>query len=112
MKSLIKLLIIFFALAFSFLLEPSSLQAKPIDSIGSIQRPKTESVVLVSNLLYGGEVYSNNEENSQVYSGSSPVATSHLVLKDSLAKNITQLNGCFIHNLSTDKQKVQQIRAP
>ena len=55
MKSLLKIFIIIFSLAMSFLLDPSTLQAQPIE-IGYIQNIKKETVVLVSNNILNGEI--------------------------------------------------------
>ena len=112
MKSFIKIAIIFFSLATTLLLGPLTLQAQELDTVGYIQNVKNETVVLVSNSLCAGEIYSNNEENNQNYSGSSPIAISFNNNDNFFVKNTTLLKGCFIHNLSTDKQKVHQIRAP
>ena len=49
MKRIFKITMIFFALAMSLLLEPQTLQAQPVDTVGYIQNVKTETVVLVCN---------------------------------------------------------------
>ena len=102
---------IFFALAMSLLLEPQTLQAQPVDAVGYIQNVKTETVVLVSNNILSGEISSYQEENPQNYLGSSPLVINLENNQFLYNKNKTQLIGCFIHNLSTNNQKVQQIRA-
>ena len=112
MKRLFNIVMMFIALALSLLIEPNAIQAQPIDSIGYIQNVKQETVVLASNSLLGGEIYSNQEEENQNFSGNSPLLVSYVSKKEFFSKNKTHLYGCFIHNLSTDKQKVQQIRAP
>ena len=112
MKSLFKFILIIFSLAVTLLLDPSALQAQPVNITGSISNIKTETVVLVSNNMLNGEISSYQEENTQNYSGNSPLILTFNTNKSLYTKNKTQLNGCFIHNLSTDKQKVQQIRAP
>ena len=112
MKSLFKILIVIFSLVISLFLEPTSLHAQPIDITGSISNIKTETVVLISNNFLNGEISSYQEENSQNYLGSSPLVINLENNQFLYNKNKTQLIGCFIHNLSTDNQKVQQIRAP
>ena len=111
MKRIFKFFILFFALAMTLLLEPNALQTESVDSIGYIQNVKSETVVLVSNNLLGSEIYSQQDEAPNI-SGCSPCLISYVSKKDILEKNKTQINGCFIHNLSTDKQKVHPIRAP
>ena len=112
MKSCFKLLMIIFSLAIALLLGPSTLQTQAIDTTGYIQNIKNETVVLVSNNILNGEISSYQEENSHNYTGNSPLVLTIDSNKNLYTKNITHLNGCFIHNLSTDNQKVQQIRAP
>ena len=103
---------LFFALALSLVLGPNSLQTQPTETIGYIQNIKSETVVLASNNLLGGEIYSNQEEESPNYSGNPPFLISFVSKKSDFDKNKTHSDGSFIHNLSTDKQKVHQIRAP
>ena len=112
MKRIFNLVMIFFALAITFLLEPNALHAQPVDTISYLQNTKSETVVLASNSILGGEIYSNQEEESPNFSGDSPFLVSFVSKKADFNKNKTQLNGCFIHNLSTNNQKVHQIRAP
>lgn len=112
MKRIFNIFIIFFALALSLLLESNALQTQQIDSIGYIQNVKTETVVLASNSLLEGEIYSNQDEGSPNYSGNSPFVVSFVHKNTNIDNNKTQLNGCFIHNLSTNNQKVHPIRAP
>ena len=110
MKRIFNLIMIFFALAIALLLEPNSFQNQQVDAY--VQNVKSETVVLASNTLLGGEIYSNQEENFPNYSGGTPFLVSFISKDNSYCKNKTQLNGSFIHNLSTSKQKVHQIRAP
>lgn len=112
MKRIFNLVLVFFALALSLVFEPNALQTQSIDTIDYIQNVKTETVVLASNNLLGGEIYSNQEEEFQNFSGNSPLVISFISKDTYFDKNKTQLNGCFIHNLSTNKQKVHLIRAP
>jgi len=112
MKSMFKFLIIIFSLAVTLLLEPSTLQAQTVDTTGYIKNIKNETIVLISNNILNGEISSAQEENNQNFSGAAPLILAHQTNSNLFYKNQTQLNGCFIHNLSTDKQKVQQIRAP
>ena len=112
MKRLFKIFLFFFALALTLLLEPSSLQNSNIDITGSIQKVKNETVVLVSNNMLGGEITSYQEKNDTNFSNSTSLVINYQNFDNLLSKNQAQLNGCFIHNLSTDKEKVHQIRAP
>ena len=112
MKRIFNIIIIIFTLAISLLLEPNALQTQPLDSTGYIQNIKNETVVLVANNVLGGEITSYQEKSDQNFSSSTPLALNYQVNQDLLNKNIAQSNGCFIHNLSTSKQKVHPIRAP
>ena len=112
MKRLFKIVIIFFALALSLLFEPGKIQVQTIDSVGYIQSVKNESVVLVSNNIFNGEINSYQEEENQNFSGNSPLLVSYLSKKENFSKNKAHVNGCFIHNLSANNQKIHQIRAP
>ena len=103
---------IFFALAVSLLLEPSVIQEQPIDVINYFQGAKKESVELVSNNLFNSEITSYQQKGDQNISGSTPLVLSYQPLNNTFNKKQTQLNGCFIHNLSTDNKKVHPIRAP
>lgn len=112
MKSLFKFLLIIISLVTALLLDSPTLQAQPIDTLGYIQNIKTETVVLVSNNILNGEISSIQEENNNIFSGSTPLIITEHYSSDIFKKNKSQLNECFIHNLSADKQKVHQIRAP
>ena len=112
MKRIFNLVMIFFALATTLLLGPDALQTQSIDTISYLQNTKSETVVLASNSILDGEIYSNQEEESPNFSGGSPFLVSYVSKKADYNKNKTQLYGSFIHNLSTNNQKVQQIRAP
>lgn len=94
------------------MLESCALHSQPIDTIDYIQNVKTETVVLVSNNILCGEISSYQEENSSNYLNNSPVILSFISDNTLLEKTKSHLNGRFIHNLSTNKQKVNQIRAP
>ncbi len=96
----------------TFTLTPSDFNIKEIQTIPTIQASVEENLVLVSNNFYGGEIYSNNEEQNHNSSGSSPCLSSLVFDNNNLVKNNSRTYGYFIHNLSTDNPKVQQIRAP
>ena len=64
MKSFFKIIFMFFVLTIALLSEPSALQAQPVDLTGSIQNIKTETVVLVSNNILGGDIRANTEEET------------------------------------------------
>ncbi len=93
-------------------LEPSDFQIKEIQIPASIQAGAKEELVLVSNSLYGASIYSYQNESSQNPFGNTQPAILFNFNENTYAKNITRSNGSFIHNLSTNKLKVQQIRAP
>ena len=113
MKSFLKLLLIFFSLTISLLLDPSALQINDIVQVsGAISHPEQETCVLVSNNILGGEIRSIEKENQSNFIGSSSLVASNLIPENSFSKNKAQFNGCFIHNLSTDKQNLHLIRAP
>jgi hypothetical protein len=112
MRGLFKIVLLFFALATLFLLEPSSLHSSSIESEGFISGVKKESIVLVSNNIFNEEISSNQQKDHQNTLGSTPLVLVYQPFDNTIFKNITQLNGGFIYNLSTDKQKVHQIRAP
>ena len=96
----------------SFLLEPTDLYAQPVDLTGSIQNIKSETVSLVSNNLVGGEIVASEGENTTNSLGFSPVTVAFNLDDNFFLKSTTHFNGSFIHNLSANKQKVHQIRAP
>ena len=112
MKSFIKLFFIFFALLILLISQPSSLHAQTIDFNGYIKNIDREEVVLVSNNLLNGEITSCQKEQQENLSGETPLIISFDYNKNIFLKNNTQINGSFIHNLSTDNQKIQPIRAP
>ena len=111
MKRLFNILMLFFALALSLMLSTNELSAQAIKTIDYIQNTKSETLVLVSNNLLGGEIYSNQEETSN-FIGNCHFLNSSTSKRTSFNKNQTHINGSFIHNLSTDKTKIHQIRAP
>lgn len=112
MKSLFKLFIIFFSLAITLLLESYALPTQAVDTTGYIQNVKNETVVLVSNNILNCEISSAQEENNQNFSTLSPLIIAYFLKDNLFTKTTTQLNGSFIHNLSTDNKKVHPIRAP
>ena len=112
MKSFFKILFIFFTMVLTFWVQPSDFQLKEIQTEASIQAVANEELALVSNNLYGGEIYSYQEENNQNVFGNSPLVLSFNFENNNFLKNNTRIYGSFIHNLSTNNQKVQQIRAP
>ena len=91
--------------------QPSDFQIKEITTQPSIQAIANENLELISNNFYNGEVYANQENNQNVF-GNTPQAIVFDVTNNDFVKNNTHIYGSFIHNLSTNNQKVQQIRAP
>lgn len=113
MKSIFKLFLVFFSLAMALLLDHSALQINDYTLLsGAISHPEQETCVLVSNNIFNGEIRGVEEEILFSGVGSSTFVASSSFNKNAFNKNKTQLYGCFIHNLSTDNQKVHQIRAP
>ena len=112
MKSFLKLIMIFIVMVLSFWMEPMDLYAQSVDLTGSIQDVKAETVSLVSNNLVSGEVIASEQENTTNSLGFSPVIVSFNLDDNFFLKSAAHLNGSFIHNLSINKQKVHQIRAP
>ena len=99
-------------MAISLFVEPTNLHAQQIYKNGYIQTHTNNAMEIVSNNIFGGEIYSNQEENNQNFLGDSPQFLATTSNKNFFRQNKTQSFGRFIHNLSTNKQKVQQIRAP
>ena len=112
MKSFLKLIMIFIVMVLSFWMEPTDLYAQSVDLTGSIQNIKAETVSLVSNNLVSGEIVASEGENTTNSLGFSPVIVSFNLDDNFFLKSTAHLNESFIHNLSTNKQKVHQIRAP
>lgn len=112
MKRLFYIVMLFFALAVPSLLEQDCFQIHALESLGYIQNVKSETVVLVSNNILNGEIASSQLKKDQTFSGSTPLVLNYHTDDRFYQKNKTQFNGCFIHNLSTNYQKVHQIRAP
>ena len=112
MKQLFHLIILCFFLTLTLLLLPNELQAQPIESIDFIQSAEKETVVLISNNLLGGEIYSNKDDKSTNFSGNSPFLIAFNSKENLFDKNKIQINKKFIYNLSVNKQNINQIRAP
>ena len=112
MKRLFHITMIFFSLALFFLLGQYEPYSQQIESISAIQNAKKETVVLISNNIFNGEFLSSEQKNGENFSGTTPLISTYQPLENLFNKNKTQLSGCFIHNLSTDKEKVHPIRAP
>lgn len=94
------------------MLEPQTLHIESIDNTGYIKNIAFETIVLASNNILDGEIYSNQEKEPANYFGSSPFLISFDSNKLNYNNNKTGLNKSFIHNLSTNRQKIHQIRAP
>ena len=103
---------IFTVMAISLLSNPSTLQAQPIDLKDSIQSTQKETVVLVSNNMLSGCIVSNSKEDDNSFSDTTPLVLSFINQDNIFNKNKSFNKGYSIHNLSTNNQKVQQIRAP
>lgn len=92
--------------------QPSSLHAQEIDMTGYIKNIDTETVVLVSNNILGGEICSYQEESPSSSCGSEPLVLTFSSDKNLLSDNKARLYGLSIHNLSTNLKDIQKIRAP
>ena len=104
-------LILTFSIALPVLSESNTLCSSSANSTGCIQTIQKETVTLITNNNRDCELSSHQEDNDQTFSDLTPIilAYQHNNIFD---KNKTLSNGCFIHNLSTDKQKTHHIRAP
>ena len=112
MKKLLYMIMIFIALTIFSLLRSTDLEVQAVNSIDYIRNIQKETVVLVSNNIFNGEISSYQEKNNQDFSNSTPLTLSYLSTDNLKNQNSTFLKGHFIHNLSTNKLKVHQIRAP
>lgn len=112
MKRFFQICIFFFAFALTFFFGPNELQVHEFDNVGYIQSVKKESVVLVSNNFFNGEINTNQQKKNQDFSNSIPIVLTYNSGDSLFNKGIALTKGCFIHNLSTNKTKVHQIRAP
>ena len=112
MKRLFYIVILFFALTLSLLVEQRGVQAQPIYSGGSIQNVKKETVILVSNNILNGEITSYQQKKNTNFSGITNLLANYLPVNNLFDHNKPILDGCFIHNYSTNKEKTHQIRAP
>lgn len=112
MKKLFYIVMLFFTLALSLLLGSDTLHNQSFESINYFQNIEKESVVLVSNNLFNGEISSYQQKKEQNYSGSTPVILLSQTIDSLFNKNKSHLIGCFIHNLSANNQEIHPIRAP
>jgi len=83
-----------------------------IETTGYIKSVKNETVVLASNNGLTGEITSRNNKNNHIYTNSSPLISASQSENNLFKNEQAQISGCFGYNLSIDKQKVHQIRAP
>ena len=111
MKRFILGITVLFTLAVA-LLGHNNMQTNPIESIGTIQSVKNESVVLVSSNVLNGEISSYQGKNDQSFSGSDPFAINSQTINSFSNINSTQIDECTIHNISTSNKKTHNIRAP
>ena len=112
MKRLFYIIALLLTLTLSLVLGDCSANSQPIVPVASIQNVKKETVVLISNNIFNGEISSYQKKNEQSFSGLTPVILSHHSRNICVAKNKTQINEYFVNNLSINKQKVYPIRAP
>lgn len=112
MKRLFGIVIIFFALAISLLIGSNEQQASSVNTADCIQKVQVENVVLASSNMPNGEISVGQQKESSDFSGSTPFALTYQSVNDFSNKTKTQSNGYSIHNISTNKQKTRQIRAP
>lgn len=112
MKKLLGIIILFFTLAFSLLLESNANQAPIIQTSGSIQTIQKESFDFIANNILDRKTSTYEEKNTKEISTSTPLALSANQTNCLLGSDRANYIGCFIQNLSTEKQKIHQIRAP
>ena len=112
MKRLFGIVIIFFALAISLLIGSNEQQASSVNTADCIQKVQVENVVLASSNMPNGEISVGQQKEGSDFSGSTPFALTYQSVNDFSNKTKTQSNGYSIHNISTNKQKTRQIRAP
>lgn len=112
MKSFVKLIYVFLFMVLTFCVEPHLMSQQENVTTNYIQNISYENVELISNNIVETEIYSGQEGDNTPYFGNSPQLVSFVHDDDCYLKNKAQLNGRFIHNLSTNLKEVQQIRAP
>ncbi len=112
MKRLLGIIILFFTLAFSLLLESNANQAPTLQTSDTIQTISQESFDFVANNILDTKTSSYEEKNTKEISNSTPLALSANQTNCLQGADRAQYIGCFIQNLSTEKQKIHQIRAP
>ena len=116
MKKLFNTTILFFiltlSLALSILTGTTALGTQSVDLSSCIKNINNENAVLVLNNRLNGEISSRNNRNNHILSNSTPLILAHQSINDILIENKAEINKYFINNLSTDKQKIHQIRAP
>lgn len=106
------MLFIFFVMTITLLSNPFALQTQSIDLEGSIQNTPKETVILVSNNMLSGSIISNSKEENNSISGTTPLIISYLIQDNIYNENKSFDKGYSIHKISTNNQKIQQIRAP
>ncbi len=111
MRKLFGIVIIFFALAFSLLLNSDANQAPIIYTSDSIQ-VKKEAVDFVSNNALDSKVSSYKAKKNNKYSNLTPLALSYCNTECLQKADRAQDIACNIQYLSGEKQKINQIRAP
>ncbi len=111
MRKFFGIVIFFFALAFSLLLNSNVNQAQTIYASDSIQIKK-EVVELVSNNILDSKTTSYKEKSNKKNLNLTPLVLSCHQTNCLQGADRAQYIGCFIQNYTTEKQKIHQIRAP
>ena len=96
-------------LSFCFAMQEEVMQ--PNASVNYIQNEHHKFVMLANNILAGEVISATEDSDGNSSLNNQPFLTISLINNYKTDKN-SQINWGFIHNLSTDKQKVHQIRAP
>lgn len=112
MKRLFGIIIVFLALAISLLFGSNDQTPQSVHTVDYIQKVATEDVVLISRNIQNSEISTYQQKDNSDFSNSMPFALSYQSEDDLYNKTKTQSNGYSIHNISTNKQKTRQIRAP
>ena len=100
------------SLMLTLLIGTNSINAQAVDLSSCIKNTNNETVVLVLNNNSNGEISARNNKNNNIFTNSSPLILSYQPTNNLFKNNRLQANGYFICNLSTDKRKIHQIRAP
>lgn len=111
MRKFIGIVVLFFALAFSLLLDSSANQTQIIRTSDSIQIKK-EAVEFVAYNILDSKTITYKAKSNKKLSSLTPLALSYHQTNCLQGGGRAEYIGCFIQNRTTEKQKIHQIRAP